>query len=255
MKKDRKITPFLRWIGGKSRLVSHLENYIPPNFCSKNCYYEPFLGAGSLFFRITPSKAYLADNNKDLIDCYIAIKNNPELISKYLRKHLENSSKEYYLKMRDKYNSSRLSNSKAALFIYLNKTCFNGIWRVNEKGHFNVPYGYKEPPLLPSKNDLLDISKALSNVKLTHKDYKDTVTNTNEGDFIYLDPPYPPLNGTSYFTHYTKERFTKDNHTELALIARELDEMGCFVMISNADIPYIRSLYEDSFNVFNLEVT
>ncbi len=212
-------------------------------------------GAGSLFFRLTPSKAYLADNNKDLIDCYSAIKSNPELISKYLSQHLKNNSKEYYYKMRDKYNSCRLSTSKAALFIYLNKTCFNGIWRVNEKGYLNVPYGYKEPPLLPSKKELLEISKALSNAKLAHKDYKDTVTDTNEGDFIYFDPPYPPLNGTSFFTHYTKERFSKDDHAELASTAKELDKMGCFVMISNADIPYIKSLYKDSFNSYNLEVT
>jgi DNA adenine methylase len=204
---------------------------------------------------LTPQKAYLSDSNKDLIECYNAIKSDPEIISEHLKQHLENNCKEYYYKMRDEYNSSKPSILKSALFIYLNKSCFNGIWRVNKKGHFNVPYGYKEPPPLPSNEDLLKISKALSNAKLVHKDYKDAVISASKGDFVYFDPPYPPLNGTSYFTHYTKERFNKDDHAELALIAKELTKKGCLVMISNADIPYIKSLYKDSFNVYGLEVT
>ena len=255
MKVNQKITPFLRWIGGKSKLIKYLKNYVPPDFCSENYYYEPFLGAGSLFFHLTPQKAYLSDSNKDLIECYNTIKNDPELISEHLKQHLENNCEEYYYKMRDEYNSPKPSIIKAALFIYLNKSCFNGIWRVNKKGHFNVPYGYKEPPPLPSNEDLLKISKALSNAKLVHKDYKDAVISASKGDFVYFDPPYPPLNGTSYFTHYTKERFNREDHAELALIAKELTKKGCHVMISNADIPYIKSLYKDSFNVYDLEVT
>lgn len=255
MSHNQKVAPFIRWVGGKSKLIKHLKNYVPSNFCAGNYYYEPFLGAGSLFFHLTPQKTYLSDSNKDLIECYNAIKSDPEIISEHLKQHLENNCKEYYYKMRDEYNSSKPSIIKSALFIYLNKSCFNGIWRVNKKGHFNVPYGYKEPPPLPSNEDLLKISKALSNAKLVHKDYKDAVISASKGDFVYFDPPYPPLNGTSYFTHYTKERFNREDHAELALIAKELTKKGCLVMISNADIPYIKSLYKDSFNVYDLEVT
>ena len=255
MSHNQKAAPFIRWVGGKSKLIKHLKNYVPSDFCGGNYYYEPFLGAGSLFFHLTPQKAYLSDSNKDLIECYNAIKSDPEIISKHLKQHLENNCKEYYYKMRDEYNSSKPSIIKSALFIYLNKSCFNGIWRVNKKGHFNVPYGYKEPPSLPSNEDLLKISNALSNAELVHKDYKDAVISASKGDFVYFDPPYPPLNGTSYFTHYTKERFNREDHAELALIVKELTKKGCLVMISNADIPYIKSLYKDSFNVYGLEVT
>ena len=255
MSHNQKAAPFIRWVGGKSKLIKHLKNYVPSDFCGGNYYYEPFLGAGSLFFHLTPQKAYLSDSNKDLIECYNAIKSDPKIISEYLNQHLENNCKEYYYKMRDEYNLSKPSITKAALFIYLNKSCFNGIWRVNKKGHFNVPYGYKEPPPLPSNEDLLKVSKVLSTAKLVHKDYKDAVINVNEGDFVYFDPPYPPLNGTSFFTHYTKERFNREDHAELARIAKELTKKGCLVMISNADIPYIKSLYKDSFNVYDIEVT
>lgn len=246
--------PFLRWAGGKSRLVSFLFNHIPPNFSAGNRYYEPFLGAGSLFFRLRPFKATLSDNNKDLIECYKAVQKRPDLIAKYLRQHLLNNCENYYYNMRARYNKSKPSIAKAALFIYLNKTCFNGIWRVNKKGEFNVPYGHIDIPLLPSKEELLNLSKALSDATVLHCDYRRIVRNVKEGDFIYFDPPYPPLNGTSYFTHYTKERFTEKDHVELASIADILNRKGCYIMVSNADTPYIRSLYEDTFNIFEREV-
>lgn len=247
--------PFLRWAGGKTRSIPFLEDYLPLNFSTINNYYEPFLGAGSLFFHLKPRKAILSDNNEDLIGCYRAVKKNPDLISRYLNQHLEKSCEEYYYKMRRKYNNSKPSISKAALFIYLNKTCFNGIWRVNKKEEFNVPYGFKEPPYLPPKEDLRKASLSLSNAKLLHKDYREAVKDAKKGDFVYFDPPYPPLNGTSYFTHYTKERFTKEDHVKLALLAKKLTKRDCYVLISNADIPFIRSLYDGVFNICELEVT
>lgn len=253
--KQKDTKPFLRWAGGKNRIVNFLEEYMPPNFSNGNRYYEPFLGAGSLFFRLIPLKATLSDNNKDLIECYKAVKEHPEAITAYLQRHLSNTSKDYYYMMREKYNNSNPSIAKAALFIYLNKTCFNGIWRVNKKGKFNVPYGHREPPALPSKDSLLNLSNALSKAKIIHKDYKKVVEYTRKGDFIYFDPPYPPLNGTSYFTHYTKEGFDREDHAELASVARMLNEKGCYIMISNADIQFIRSLYKDMFNLYDLEVT
>lgn len=243
--------PFLRWAGGKRRSIPFLEKHLPRNF---KRYFEPFLGAGSLFFHINPSNAFLSDKNRCLIECYNAVKEDPELVSRYLQEHLQKSSKDYYLYMRKKYNESEYSISKAAIFIYLNKTCFNGIWRVNGKGEFNVPYGEKEPPNLPSKDDLVSVSKALSKVAISQKDYKDVVDDIDKGDFVYFDPPYPPLNGTSNFTHYTKERFAKEDHYELAQVAKKLNNKGCYVLISNSSTEHIHSLYKDEFNIFELEV-
>lgn len=257
MTETKKFTtkPFLRWAGGKTRSIPFLEKHLPPNVSSMHRYYEPFIGAGSLFFHIKPSKAILSDNNKDLIECYETVQKRPDAIITYLEQYLSNTCEEYYYQMREKYNTSKHSIARAALFIYLNKTCFNGIWRVNKKGEFNVPYGFKEPPALPSKEELRNVSISLSNVELIHSDYKEAVKNAKRDDFIYFDPPYLPLNGTSCFTRYTRDRFTKDDHDELALLAKKLTSKGCYVLISNADGPYIRSLYEDDFNIFELEVT
>ncbi len=248
------IKPFLRWAGGKTRSIPFLESHLPYNFQDIGTYYEPFLGAGSLFFHLTPKRSVLSDRNKDLIECYLAIKDNPKLVSKYLNQHKKRTNEKYYYQMREKYNRSRSSISRSALFLYLNKTCFNGIWRVNNKNEFNVPYGYKEPPHLPSGQELVSISKTLYTVKLLHLDYHDAVKYTKAGDFVYFDPPYPPLNGTSYFTHYTKERFSEDDHKELSEVALELSKKGCYVIISNSDTKYIRSLYDDNFNIYELEV-
>lgn len=253
--KNPTIKPFLRWAGGKTKSIPFLEQHLPDNFSSITNYYEPFLGAGSLFFYLNPTNAFLSDDNRDLIECYNAVKKKPQLISRYLNQHLSNNCKEYYYDMREKYNISNYSFTKAALFIYLNKTCFNGIWRVNKKGEFNVPYGFKEPPSLPSKKDLQNVSRTLANVKLIHKDYKKAVNGAKNGDFFYFDPPYLPINGTSNFTHYTKDRFSKQDHTELALLAKKLSLKGCYVLISNSDNSYIRSLYQNDFNIFELEVT
>lgn len=254
-KYNKSVKPFLRWAGGKTRSTPFLRELLPSNFPSTDLYYEPFLGAGSLFFHIELQKAVLSDNNKDLIECYRAVQKNPNIISKYLNQHLTKTCEEYYYKMRHEYNNIRPSIFKAGLFIYLNKTCFNGLWRVNKKGEFNVPYGFKEPPYLPSKEALIKNSLALSNANLFHKDYREAVKDAKKGDFVYFDPPYPPLNGTSYFTHYTKERFTKEDHVKLAILAKELTNRECHVLISNADIPFIRSLYEGDFNICELEVT
>ena len=253
--KNEPIKPFLRWAGGKTRSIPFLEKCLPPKFSTLNKYYEPFLGAGSLFFHLRASKSFLSDKNRDLIECYKAIKKSPEIVSRHLQKHLKKTSEEYYYEMRKKYNNISYSISKAALFIYLNKTCFNGIWRVNSRGQFNVPYGHKEHPSLPTEKELLNVSRALSKAGLLCLDYKDAVKFAKENDFVYFDPPYPPLNGTSFFTHYTKERFTKEDHYELAQIAKELTEKGCYVLISNSDTKYIRSLYKEGFSISELEVT
>jgi DNA adenine methylase len=255
-KDNGSLKPFLRWAGGKTRSVPFLKDHLPCNFSSIiNRYFEPFLGAGSLFFSLRPRKAMLSDINKDLIDCYKAVQQHPDLVARYLDQHSRKTCEDYYYEMRQKYNNSKPSIYRAALFIYLNKTCFNGIWRVNKKGEYNVPYGQQEHPSLPSKEELIRISIALFPAELEQKNYKGIMEKVKRGDFVYLDPPYPPLNSTSNFTHYSKEGFTKDDHRELALFAKDLANKGCYVLLSNSDTEYIRSLYENDFNIFELEVT
>ncbi len=253
---DNPIKPFLRWAGGKTRSITFLKAHLPRSFNNNvTRYFEPFLGGGSLFFYLRPQKAVLSDINEDLIECYKAVQQNPVLVSRYLKQHLNKTSEKYYYDMRDKYNTVRHSVYRDALFIYLNKTCFNGIWRVNKKGNFNVPYGKQEHPALPSREVLITVSTALTNTELKKENYKDILTEVGKGDFVYLDPPYPPLNSTSNFTNYTKEGFSKEDHKELSLFAKELAKKGCHVLISNSDTEYIRSLYGDDFHIFELEVT
>lgn len=245
--------PFLRWVGGKTHLVSFLRSLVPPDF---NCgtYWEPFVGAGSLFFALRPSRAVLSDRNADLIACFRAVHERPDLVSRYLRMHAARTSKNYYYTIRARYNRSKDSTAKSAMFIYLNKTCFNGIWRVNKKGEFNVPYGHKEPPALPSRADLVAASNALRSAELRVGDFREILGEAQAGDFVYLDPPYPALNETAYFVHYTQERFGIDDQIAVAEMATLLSERGCRVLISNADTEFIRSLY-DGFKVSERGVT
>jgi len=245
--------PFLRWAGGKTYLVPFLRSLVPPDV-NRGTYWEPFLGAGSLFFALQPPRAVLADRNADLIACFRAVREHPDLILRHLQAYAARTSEEYYYAARARYNKSMDSTAKSAMFIYLNKTCFNGIWRVNKKGEFNVPYGHKKPPALPSRAELLSASAALRSAELRAGDFREVLKEAEAADFIYLDPPYPPLNKTAYFTHYTQEGFGVDSQIAVAKIATLLDKRGCRVLISNADTEFIRSLY-DGFQILERGVT
>jgi DNA adenine methylase len=234
--------PFLRWAGGKANLVGRLLDYVPPNLDS-GTYWEPFLGAGSMFFSLRPKRAVLSDLNPHLIHCYRAIKNRPSLVYSYLRRFASENTKTHYYKVREEYNRSPFSYKNAARFIYLNKASFNGIFRVNIEGQFNVPYGRRKRLSIPEQVDLLMVSRALRRARLVPATYERVLKSAKRGDFVYLDPPYPPLNGTAYFAHYTKERFGKQDQKLLARVARELRRKGCRVMITNADKKEIRQLY------------
>jgi len=250
------VAPFLSWAGGKQRLVPHLLRFLPCNI-QELVYHEPFLGAGSLFFAVRPSEAFLSDANEHLIACFRAVRNQPDLVSRYLAEHKRLDSHDYYYKVRREYNEGRASAAQAARFIYLNKACFNGVFRVNRNGEFNVPYGRKGTArrlVLPGRLALRNISKALAGVSLEVASYEETAANPSQRDFFYLDPPYPPLNGTSFFTHYTKERFTYEDHEAVANLVRELDACGAKVMVSNADTPKIRSLYK-GFQIHSVAVS
>lgn len=253
LKNNDPITPILRWAGGKQQILKKLAVFLPSDVRERR-YFEPFAGAASLFLAIKPHSGYLADANRLLINCYECVRNNPELLNKYLQQHLRNNSEKYYYQIRTLFNETQnISAAQAARFIYLNKACFNGIYRVNQKGEFNVPYGHKEPPAIPNRNTLLAVSAAFEQVELTSGSYEETLGMAQKGDFVYLDPPYPPLNGTSYFTHYTPERFNHDDHDRLAEVFNELSDRGCLVMMSNADTPRIRKLFAKfHFNTLNV---
>jgi len=249
----RPIEPFLRWVGGKRLLIKRLLRYLPPDARLRS-YWEPFLGAGSLFFSIRPRKAVLSDLNSHLIQCYQQIRDNPSRVASYLNAHAAENSADHYYDTRDEYNRSKSSAAQAARFIYLNKTCFNGVFRVNKNGEYNVPYGDKNNPLFPSAAKLREVSQALGTAKLKVGSFADLLANVRSDDFIYLDPPYPPLNGTSYFTHYTADRFSNEDQESLADVFRDLDNKGCVLMMTNADTELVRKLYR-GFRLTPLSVT
>jgi DNA adenine methylase len=249
---NKSLRPFLRWAGGKSRIVKFLAKYVPNDF---GRYWEPFLGSGALFFFLCPRIAYLSDSNGALIDCFNFVKEYPEESYQELERLARNISENDYFFVRTKYNNSESSIAQAARFIYLNKTSFNGIFRVNMKGEYNVPFGHKEHPSFPNLSDLKSASFHLRNAQIENHTFEQLVTNEliAERDFIYLDPPYPPLTLTSNFTHYTAERFQWEDQEKVAEVANNLSRKGCFVMVTNSDIKAIKSLYK-GWNHFSLPV-
>lgn len=213
-------------------------------------YYEPFAGGAALFFRVAPERAVLADSNADLIGLYSAISRNVAAVIKKLEQHRElharDSTKHYY-DVRERWNDRELAWStadRAATFIYLNKTCFNGLWRVNRAGDFNVPIGrYTDPPICVPEA-LRAAHTVLSRAELRCCDYRTAVEDASRGDFVYFDPPYDPMTPTANFTSYTSTTFGAEQQRELAETARMLVARGCRVMLSNSDTPFIRSIYK-----------
>ena len=234
--------PFVKWAGGKRQIINILTQEIPLNFIN---YIEPFVGGGALLFELLPEKAIINDINIELINAYLVIKNHPDKLIESLKKH--KNQEEYFYKIRALNPEKLTSIERASRFIYLNKTCFNGLYRENSKGEFNVPFGnYKNPKILDEEN-IKAISEYLNNanIKILNKDYKEVCEMAQKGDFVYLDPPYYPLSKTSSFTKYTKYDFTEKDQKELSKIFKELDKKGCFVMLSNSNTDFIKELYKD----------
>jgi DNA adenine methylase len=225
-----------------------------PKGLSERTYHEPFLGAASLFLAIRPDKAFLSDANPHLVSAYRTIRARPQEVARHLKRLAASDSSDRYYAIRDAYNEGSEAAIAAAQFVYLNRTSFNGIFRVNRAGAYNVPYGYKESPIFPSEDTLRSFSGRLKEATLRCLDYRKALGLARRNSFVYLDPPYPPLNGTSFFAHYTSDRFELDQQEEVAEVARRLVERGCLVMVSNADTPAIRRLYR-SFSALRLDVT
>jgi len=235
--------PFVKWAGGKSQLIDQYSAFFPPRYKYER-YFEPFVGGGAVFFHLRPEKAILSDLNKDLINCYQIIKKQVvkliEILKEYQIRHTEN----FYYKIRDDYNSQILNNiERVAAFIYLNKTGFNGLYRVNNKGGFNVPLGSYKSPSIFDENNLMAVSKLLKNADLYAMPFENILSYIKSNDFIYFDPPYYPLNKTSKFTNYTKDAFLENEQERLADVFKQLDKKGCKIMLSNSDTKFIKKLY------------
>jgi len=244
---DEKPKPFVKWVGGKRQLAKQfrdLKLYPPDAFDpEKATYFEPFVGGGAMFFDLLPKCAVLSDMNGDLVMAYNVIRNDLEKLIKKLKEHRKKNNKEYFLKIRAQDTDKLSEVSVAARFIYLNRTCFNGLYRVNRSGQFNVPYGDNKNPLICDEINLKRVHDSLQQTKILHQDYKKVLSKAKKGDFIYFDPPYYPVNSTSSFTSYTKEGFFEKEQEELREIFVELHKRGCFVMLSNSDTKFINDLY------------
>jgi DNA adenine methylase len=244
-----KAGPFLKWAGGKSELLSRIQNRLPRSF---NNYWEPFIGGGALFFRTAPFSAVISDANEELINCYLAVRNNlPELISR-LKKHVV--KKEYFLALRKTQPWELDPVARAARLIFLNKTCFNGLYRVNQRGEFNVPFGDYENPRIFDPAVLEADSVLLQRAEVLCRDFRHLLYKAQPGDFVYFDPPYVPLSDTSSFTAYSETPFDEREQRSLSRVFTALSERGCHVMLSNSDSPKVSSLYKD-FNIEKVQVS
>lgn len=240
------LIPFLKWAGGKRQLLSEIKKHIPDNI---NTYYEPFVGAGAVFLDLQPQTAVINDINSELINCYKVIRDNPEKLILELSKFV-NSEEEFY-KIRnwdkEKNYEKRSDIEKAARTIYLNKTCFNGLYRVNSKGYFNTPYGkYKNPSFIQEEN-IYNLSKYFKSAKIQflNKDFENVLKEAKKGDFVYLDPPYYPINKTSSFTSYSQNGFSEKEQIRLKSVLDVLNSKGVFFLLSNSCCDFIKNLYKN----------
>lgn len=240
------IHTFLKWAGGKTQLLGQFSKLFPKKI---NGYMEPFVGSGAVFFYIkrnyNPKRIVLSDLNEELITCFEVVRDDVERLIKRLIKHKENHSKDYYYKIRDLDVSNLSKLEIAARLIYLNKTCYNGLYRVNAQGRFNVPIGRYKKPKIVSEIDLRKASELLQKVELKVMSFEHALDFAKREDFIYLDPPYFPLSETSSFTSYTNNAFLEKEQEKLSEVFRQLDKRGCFIMLSNSNHPFIRNLYKD----------
>jgi DNA adenine methylase len=253
--------PYLKWVGGKRQLISQIHKYLPAMI---NKYIEPFLGGGSMLFYLLPNKAIISDINSELINCYKVINSDIGKLLEHLEVHKQEyykrtieERKKYYYQLRELdreefFDINLTPIERASRTIFLNKTCFNGLYRVNSKGQFNSPFGYYKKPMIYEKNNLLNISKLLQNVIILNCSYEEAVKYAKKGDFIYFDPPYHPISNTSSFTSYSKERFGEEEQIKLAKTFSNLDNKGCKVMLSNSHCDFTLELYKD-YNINIIE--
>lgn len=245
-----KIPTFLKWVGGKRKIIEKIEREVK-DYIRKNGglvrYHELLLGGGSVFFYLKQKYRFkgfsISDLNRDLVDAYLYVRDSPKELIKELKKFKKKNSEVDYYKIRDLFNQGKFKGiKKGVVFIYLNKTCFNGIYRVNSKGEFNVPYGRYRNPGIINENIILEASRLLKGVKISCRDYEKAEKEIKKGDFVYLDPCYDPIKKTS-FAHYTPKRFTKEDSERLANFIKRITNKGAKVLLSNNPTKNIITFY------------
>lgn len=242
--------PFLKWAGGKSQLIQQYIHYFPKAY---KTYYEPFLGGGAVFFYLNPPSAVLTDVNAELVNAYRCVRDNVEELIVLLDAHQSKHCKEYYYEVRQHNGITNLE--KAARLIYLNKTCFNGLYRENSQGQFNVPLGQYKNPKICNPSLLRSACFALQNAQINTRHFEDILDYAaNCDDFVYFDPPYYPISPTSNFTAYSRYAFRPDDQIKLKEVFAELAQRGVNVMLSNSDCNFIRELYRD-FKIYTISAT
>ena len=255
--KEVTLQPFTKWTGGKRQLLPVIRELIPKTY---NRYFEPFVGGGALFFDLAPKDAVINDFNAELINCYQQIKDNPQELIEILKVHQEYNSKEYYLDLRSVDRDERIDMmsevQRAARILYMLRVDFNGLYRVNSKNQFNVPYGRYKNPKIVDENLVSTISTYLNNnqIEIKKGDFEKAVLDVQPGDFVYFDPPYIPLSETSAFTSYTHEGFSYDDQVRLRDTFKKLSDTGAYVMLSNSSSFLVEELYRD-FNIHYVEAT
>lgn len=243
--------PFLKWAGGKRQLMPELLARMPEKY---GAYFEAFVGGGALFFALQPKRAYLSDTNRELVNCYRVIQDSVGPLVEDLKRH--KYEQEYFYKIRDIDRSDEYQSwnriEKASRLIYLNRTCYNGLYRVNSRGQFNTPFGRYTDPKIVDEENLRACNKALKGVKVICESYLGVELIARRGDFVYFDPPYYPVSTTANFASYSSTGFTAENHVELRDLCVRLDRKGVRFMLTNSATPYVRDLY-GNFQVEEVE--
>lgn len=254
MAKNILISPVVKWVGGKRQLLDKILPLIPKH----STYVEPFVGGAAVLFELQPTKAIINDYNHELINVYNIIKSNPEELIQTLEKHRELNTKDYFYEIRsldrDPLFDTLTDIEKAARIIYLNKTCFNGLYRVNLSGQFNTPYGKYKNPNIVNASTIRAVSKYLNKdtIKIISGDYKDSLKGLRKGSFVYFDPPYVPISTSSSFTGYTEGGFSLKNQEELKEQCDKLNARGIKFLLSNSDCEFIKELYKD-YNIITVK--
>lgn len=236
--------PFVKWVGGKRQLLGKIQKFYPENYLN---YHEPFVGGGAVFFDLSAThgsfgvRATISDSNTELISCYKTIRDQVEDLIKHLKRHKYEEG--YYYRQRDKDPTKLNQLELASRMIYLNRTCFNGLYRVNSKGKFNVTFGRYVNPIICDDENLRACSMALKGVKIKNESFEGVLERARARDFVYLDPPYIPVSKTANFTSYQKHGFGMNNQEKLADIFDELVLRGAHVVLSNSDVPWIHERY------------
>lgn len=246
--------PIVKWAGGKRQLIEKLLKYMPTEY---NNYFEPFIGGGALLFELMPKNAIISDINEELLTIYkcLADEEKFKLMIIDLEEHEKNHCEEYYYNIREMDRSEEFKNlpiwKRASRAIYLNKSCFNGLYRVNGKGYFNVPFGKKKKVITYDRENIMILHKYFTNENICIRecDFSETVKTAKQGDFVYFDPPYDPFEDKETFTSYTKLDFTKEDQKRLSEVFKDLSNKGVYVMLSNHNTKYINELYE-GFNIY-----